>query len=206
MKHLFSFITLAGLLLAGCDKKEAVKAAEAAAVATAVAQPPKQEAPGPKLTMPQIATPDSFQAGIGKVYAGYLAIGSALTHDDSASAQSASQLLLISLHALPKAGMDSTALNPWDTLEARLMRVLQPLADAKDMAAMRDHLSDLTPLMVEALEKFGSLGPDAAVLFHCPMARNNQGADWLQRNKKVANPFLGKAMPDCGSFVKDVKP
>ena len=199
MKPLLATLTLASLLLAGCDKKEVAKPASAS-------QSPKQEAQAQAQSQqPLVSVPDSFQAGIGKVYAGYLTMGSALARDDFAPAESASHSMLTALRALPKAGMDSAALNQWNALEARMMPVLGPMAEAKDMAAMRDRMADFTPLMVEAIEKFGSLGSDQAFLFHCPMARNNQGADWIQKDKKTQNPFLGKAMPECGSFVKDVK-
>ena len=36
---------------------------------------------------------------------------------------------------------------------------------------------------------------------HCPMVPNNEG-DWVQTTKKISNPYLGKAMPTCGS-IKD---
>lgn len=196
MERLLATLTAAGLLLVACDKHESAKPA-------AAARSPQQDA---QIQKPRLAVPDSFQAGIGKVYAGYLTAENALAHDDSATAKSASDSLLTDLRALPKAGLDSAAFNQWDSLEARLTRVLQPMSDAKNIAAMRDRLADLTPLMVEALEKFGALGPDKAFLFHCPMARNSQGADWIQKDKRTQNPFFGKSMPECGSFVKDVKP
>lgn len=196
MERLLATLTVAGLLFAGCNKQESTKPA-------ASAQPPQQEAQAQK---PRLAVPDSFQAGIGKAYAGYLTAESALAHDDSAAAKSASDSLLMDLRALPKSGLDPAALNPWDSLEARLTRVLRPMAEAKNISVMRDRLADLTPLMVEAIEEFGALGPDQAFLFHCPMARNSQGADWIQKDKRTQNPFFGKSMPECGSFVKDVKP
>jgi hypothetical protein len=36
---------------------------------------------------------------------------------------------------------------------------------------------------------------------HCPMVPNNEG-DWVQTNQKISNPYLGKAMPSCGSIKK----
>lgn len=198
MKYTLVFGTLAGLLLAGCNKQEPAKAAPA--------QPPKQEARAADSQAAPIATPDAFKAGIGKAYAGYLGVAGALAHDDFAASKSASDSVIAALRALPKAGLDPAAASRWDSSQARLMGVLQPMAEAKDIAAMRDRLADLTPLMVEAMETFGAAGPDQAFLFHCPMARNSQGADWIQKGKQVENPYFGKQMPDCGSYVKDVKP
>ena len=36
-------------------------------------------------------------------------------------------------------------------------------------------------------------------LFHCPMAHDSQGADWLQLAVETANPYFGAAMLRCGS-------
>ena len=35
------------------------------------------------------------------------------------------------------------------------------------------------------------------VKVYCPMAK----AKWVQKNGKLANPYLGKSMPDCGEKI-----
>ena len=40
-------------------------------------------------------------------------------------------------------------------------------------------------------------------LVHCPMAFNNEGADWLQTDDVINNPYFGSQMLDCGS-IQDV--
>ncbi|SHJ09903.1 membrane fusion protein, Cu(I)/Ag(I) efflux system [Rubritalea squalenifaciens DSM 18772] len=35
-------------------------------------------------------------------------------------------------------------------------------------------------------------------LVHCPMAMNDKGADWLQINQEVENPYFGSEMFSCG--------
>ncbi|PWT99554.1 MAG: hypothetical protein C5B52_10535 [Bacteroidetes bacterium] len=39
-------------------------------------------------------------------------------------------------------------------------------------------------------------------LLNCPMAFDQQGADWLSNSPDVHNPYFGAKMPDCGN-VKD---
>ena len=143
--------------------------------------------------------------GIGKVYAGYLQIESSLAHDDFAKAKEAFEGMHVVLHTLPMDGLDTIAKAHWDSLDGDLMKVLHPMASSKDIAEMREHLADFTPLMLQAIEKFGTQGGDPVYLFHCPMARNNAGADWLQRDKTLENPFYGKSMPQCGSLLESVK-
>jgi Cu(I)/Ag(I) efflux system membrane fusion protein len=39
-------------------------------------------------------------------------------------------------------------------------------------------------------------------LDHCPMAFNNEGADWLSNSSDIRNPYIPKIMLTCGS-IKD---
>ena len=175
------------------------------------AQLPRTEPPAnvsqqaqPALPEPVATVPDSFQAGIGKVYDGYLQIESALAHDDFNGAKDAFQSMHAILHMLPKDVLDSAQKTGWDGLDASFMEVLHPMAASKDIAEMRNHLGDFTPLVVKALEQFGARTSNHAYLYHCPMARNNAGADWIQPDTSRLNPFFGKSMPKCGSFVKEI--
>ncbi|MCB0295126.1 MAG: DUF3347 domain-containing protein, partial [Calditrichaeota bacterium] len=40
--------------------------------------------------------------------------------------------------------------------------------------------------------------------YHCPMAFDNKGADWLQDKQGVENPYFGSAMFRCGEEVEKV--
>jgi len=45
--------------------------------------------------------------------------------------------------------------------------------------------------------QFG-FGPQHNVyLLHCPMAFNNQGANWLQKDANTRNPYFGTTMLKC---------
>jgi Cu(I)/Ag(I) efflux system membrane fusion protein len=194
MKYTVSILTAAGLLAGACNKKQESPDAKASA--------PQAEAPAFK---PEYAAPDSFQVGLGKVYQGYLKIEVALAHDDLQGAKDAFQGMHAVLHTLPTEGMDTVAVTHWDSLDTRFMRVLHPMAASETIAIMRDHLADFTPLMLEAIKKFGVQAAGPVYLFHCPMARNNAGADWLQGGKTLENPFYGKSMLQCGNLVETVK-
>ncbi|MEO7424164.1 MAG: DUF3347 domain-containing protein [Fibrobacteria bacterium] len=194
MKYTLSILAAAGLLVGACDKKQDSADAKASAQ--------KAEAP---VFKPEYASPDSFQVGLGKVYQGYLKIEGALAHDDFQGAKDAFQGMHAVLHMLPTEGMDTAASTNWDSLDTRFMRVLHPMAASETIAIMRDHLADFTPLMLEAIKKFGVQAAGPVYLFHCPMARNNQGADWLQGGRILENPFYGKSMLQCGSLVESVK-
>ena len=70
----------------------------------------------------------------------------------------------------------------------------QAAADAPQIAAMRDAFKAVSAIATEM-----QLPPDYAVAF-CPMYKG--GAYWVQKKDALTNPYFGKAMLTCGSFVK----
>ena len=37
------------------------------------------------------------------------------------------------------------------------------------------------------------------------MYNNKKGAFWLSETKEIKNPYLGKAMPTCGTIKEEIK-
>jgi hypothetical protein len=71
----------------------------------------------------------------------------------------------------------------------------QTAAGAADIEAMRESFKTLT----EEVAIHRSYPDDYAVAF-CPRYKN--GSKWIQkREAPIANPYLGKSIPSCGSFV-----
>ncbi len=52
-----------------------------------------------------------------------------------------------------------------------------------------------------------AFGPFDETIFvqHCPMADNNNGADWLSLDKQIRNPYFGDKMLTCGSVTETIK-
>jgi hypothetical protein len=68
------------------------------------------------------------------------------------------------------------------------------LAQAKDLKAARDAFKPLSDSLIKYLADHNAR--NAYVQVYCPMAN----ANWLQADKHVANPYLGKEMPTCGEI------
>ncbi len=68
------------------------------------------------------------------------------------------------------------------------------LAKAKDLKSVRTAFQPLSDTLIKFLADSKAKG--AYVQVYCPMAK----ANWLQADKNVSNPYLGKAMPDCGEI------
>ncbi len=86
--------------------------------------------------------------------------------------------------------------DPLNTFRAAVAEQAESLAKAADLAAARDAFKALSQALIE----YSSENPQVAGLYrqvHCSMAN----ADWLQTDSVVNNPYLGKAMAQCGAFV-----
>ncbi len=44
--------------------------------------------------------------------------------------------------------------------------------------------------------------PEGYVVAFCPMANNSQGANWVQEDGAIRNPYFGSVMLDCGAIVR----
>lgn len=139
------------------------------------------------------------------MFEGYTRIQAALAEDDLEKAKVAFSSMHAVLHMMPKEGLDSSTKADWDSTDAQIMAVLPPMASAGTLEAVRIHFMDFSQILAEAIEKFGIVGESPIYQFHCPMAKDNKGADWLQKDSGLANPYFGKSMLTCGELVRKLK-
>lgn len=75
------------------------------------------------------------------------------------------------------------------------------LASATGIEPKRRAFKDISDNMYQL---FRAVKYDKQVIYyqHCPMAFNDEGADWLNSTADIKNPYFGKKMLTCGE-VKD---
>lgn len=193
MKSIFALITGSALMLSACQENASREAKPA------TTETKKGKASEKK---PLYAAPDTFKAAMGKAFEGYANIQAALAQDDLAKAKEAFSSMHATLHMMPKEGLDGSTNAYWDSVDTRIMDVLHPMASAETLEATRAYFMDFSLILIEAVEKIGIAGDTPVYQFHCPMAGNNNGGDWLQKESDLANPYFGKAMSTCGELVR----
>ena len=82
--------------------------------------------------------------------------------------------------------------DPMKMLPAKVAQQADKLAGAADLKAARAAFKPLSASLIKYLADHNA--KDAYVQVYCPMAK----ASWLQADKKVKNPYLGKAESMCG--------
>lgn len=76
-------------------------------------------------------------------------------------------------------------------------------ANVGNIAHQREHFDVLSKDIYDLVKLLGA--NKTLYVDHCPMYNKNKGAIWLSEVKDIKNPYLGKAMPTCGTVQEELK-
>ena len=145
-----------------------------------------------------LSAPVEFQEQLSIVWVAYLKIGDALSSDDFNTAKQATSELGNSLKKVDmKLLTDQAAHMAWMKELKNLNSVGSSLYQSKDIQVMRQHFESLSSVMQVLAMSFGFGEQRPVYLLHCPMAFNNRGASWLQKDDQTRNPYFGATMLKC---------
>lgn len=124
-----------------------------------------------------------------KILPQYLAVQAALAGDDLETAKtSLKEMMSITGHS------------------GGLPDLIHNMLAADSLEAMRSpHFATLSNAFISAVKSGGSVLSEDILLMSCPMALNNQGADWLQSSEPLQNPYFGAMMLKCGEVKETIK-
>jgi membrane fusion protein, copper/silver efflux system len=155
-------------------------------------------------TASKVAPVAAADWGDSDILGRYLTLQTALAGDDDSSAAQAGGALKMALEELRKKPGDSPSSTDqaWQAELDALVQDVDRVANAADIAMRRHAFQPLSDRLWAAMEKFGSPTQEPVRRFHCPMAMDGAGADWIQSDKTTANPYYGAMMLRCGSQVE----
>jgi len=153
----------------------------------------------PSLTM----IPEQFKKQFDETFSVYFKIQYALSHDllEQARLSAADfdkSLQLVDMNLLP-----AEIHQRWMPLSTGLEQSSQKITTAKNLSEARQHFQTLSTNIIESARLFGSQ-THRLLVYHCPMAFDNRGADWLQNKEGTENPYFGSAMFSCGNLTADL--
>jgi Cu(I)/Ag(I) efflux system membrane fusion protein len=67
---------------------------------------------------------------------------------------------------------------------------------------MREEFENLSNELIAVVGQFGVYPDKTLYKINCPMAFNNKGADWLQIDEDIRNPYFGASMYKCGQVIE----
>jgi Cu(I)/Ag(I) efflux system membrane fusion protein len=140
--------------------------------------------------------PDAFIFSLKPVYAAYLDAQEALAADDLGGFVRAQSDLKMALRLVEEPGLVGEALGEWRRAAARLRldRAVTTIEEA------RTHFERMSDAIIALEHGFGHRGGETWHVAYCPMAFDNEGAEWLQRGTTINNPYFGASMPRCGEI------
>ena len=143
-----------------------------------------------------------FIGQLEKVFSGYFNVHNALSSDEFENARLG---ITATKNALDNVDMELLSGNNhilWMQHLRALNKIITDASNAKDIEQLREQFALLSEEMFAVVKQFGLPGNSPIYQFKCPMAFNNRGATWLQKDSNTRNPYFGSAMPDCGSVIE----
>jgi hypothetical protein len=140
------------------------------------------------------------------VYDSYFVVQIALARDDEVTAREGAHHLSDSVESVDTSGWADAERRQWLVLSERISRHAGELSQGGDIGETRDAFYHVSDAIIGLHEVFGHEGPDAYYVAHCPMAREGEGANWLQQEDVISNSFFGEKMLRCGSIELELIP
>ena len=143
----------------------------------------------------------NFVNSLDGIYLAYFDVQDALSHDRTDKLLKPAKAFLKNLKKVKAKELDSHA-GHWDKLSTSMQLAAEKISSSSNIGIARSEFKKLSDALIQTAEMFGASEKVAAKQYHCPMAFNNAGADWLSNKNDVENPYFGDAMFSCGSQVK----
>jgi len=140
----------------------------------------------------------AFSEGLTKLFATYFSTAEALTKDDLSAAKAGfDKVEQIRKEVTSEPGKPYEA---WHSANKALSAALEHRGHTETIADARALLEKLSTQMIMLNRHYGSKIDGERFVAFCPMAFDNKGAYWLQKNKTIINPYFGPKMLHCGEI------
>ncbi|MGL4854919.1 MAG: efflux RND transporter periplasmic adaptor subunit, partial [Lentisphaeria bacterium] len=91
----------------------------------------------------------------------------------------------------------------WQTQYKNFTTILTAMKQERGIKKQRDVFKALSQQFIRSIKSFEFELP-SVYLAYCGMAFNDTGAEWLQRDNKVFNPYWGHRMLRCGRIIGEL--
>ncbi len=139
---------------------------------------------------------------LNQPYDQYLLLKDALFNNDIDLAKNSAKDMKAAFAQVDVKNIPASLNEQWSELNKTCNEELSKIEQCSKITDARLSFSALSDVFSEAVKVFG-LKKGKAYLQHCPMAKNakgSEGADWLDKDEAIANPYFGAKdeMKGCG--------
>jgi Cu(I)/Ag(I) efflux system membrane fusion protein len=146
--------------------------------------------------------PDEYRKQLWGVVEKYLLLHEALASDDKNGATRMGGETLDALSAVEMSLVSGNAHNAWMANSMKMKAALDKITEAEGIEPMREEFENLSNELIAVVGQFGVYPDKTLYKINCPMAFNNKGADWLQIDEDIRNPYFGASMLKCGQVME----
>ncbi|MEZ4950949.1 MAG: efflux RND transporter periplasmic adaptor subunit, partial [Saprospiraceae bacterium] len=150
-------------------------------------------------------TPTAFKEQLSRLTNSYLAVKDALVATDANMTSQKSESVLESLNQVDMELLEGPAHLYWMKVMKAIKAHTTKMKEASDVEIQREQFDFLSQALIKTLSAFG-VAKDTFYVQHCPMANENNGADWISNEKKIRNPYFGDKMLTCGTVKTVLNP
>ncbi|RMH74269.1 MAG: efflux RND transporter periplasmic adaptor subunit [Gemmatimonadetes bacterium] len=153
-----------------------------------------------------LEVPPVFQRQLDAVFSAYFEIQQALSHDNLEDAKAAGNAMTRALENVDMSVLQDDAHHLWMSHLPVLKDNAAGIARAIVIDIARTKFEKLSTTLISVAKQFDISDTQPVLVFHCPMAFGDQGADWLQNKPGVENPYFGAQMLRCGEQIETIIP
>lgn len=149
-------------------------------------------------------SPATFETQVGELLRAYFNVSGALAEDDFDAARQAMAQAQTQLNEMDAEALDEAQRERWSQIREPLSQSIDRFLATGGIEPARTAFAPLSEQFEEMVRRFGSGDVASVHLMHCPMAFGNRGADWLQPQEQVNNPYYGARMLRCGEVTETI--
>lgn len=141
---------------------------------------------------------------IKEIVSAYLQLKNALTDDNTTDAATAGTALEATFKNFDRKALTEVQKKTFEDVEADAIENAEHIGkNGGNIVHQREHFEILSKDIYDLVKAFG--GGQVLYKVFCPMYNNGKGAYWISEIKEIKNPYLGKAMPTCGTVKEEIK-
>lgn len=143
-------------------------------------------------------TPQRFKSQLDAAILAYVDVKDQLVATDAVNTKLKAKSFLNVLESIDTTGLENEALDYWMNQYAAMKNHSDNIINTEDVESQRVQFSYLSQSVINSLRAFGT-DHHTYYVQYCPMALDNQGADWLSTAEEIRNPYFGDKMMKCGN-------
>jgi Cu(I)/Ag(I) efflux system membrane fusion protein len=150
------------------------------------------------------ATPEAFQLQLQSVVNQYLILKDELVASRQDEAQESAESLLSSLETVDMSLLPDEPHMYWMARLKEIEEHAEAIASTENIDEQRKFFKTLSEGLIRSAKAFGTA--EKLYVQYCPMANDDQGANWLSQSEEIRNPYYGNMMLTCGNVEEIINP